>query len=124
MAIYTLLEYWCNVSQHHEQYLCNSSQKFPFYMIQADENTKVHKICKIVVRKTWFVSTLHQNYPCSSSFGGRRGIHGEFGKSLQTFDFLSNFVSLFWPFSRGLMHPKYQSMNHAIKNHPGPDYQP
>ena len=77
---------------------------------------------KVIVRKTWFVSSLHQNYLCSSSFGGRRGIHGEFGKSLQFFDFFSNFVSLFWPFSGGLMHPKYQNMIHAIKNHPGPDY--
>ena len=33
MAIFSLLEYWCSILQHHEQCLHNSSQKLPFYMI-------------------------------------------------------------------------------------------
>ena len=33
IAIYTYLEYWCSILEHHEQYLYNLSQQLPFYLI-------------------------------------------------------------------------------------------
>ena len=79
---------------------------------------------KIIVRKRWFVSTLQQNYPCASSFGGKRRIHSEFGRFLQFLIFWAILKVYFGRFLGSSMHPSYQNMNHVIKYHPGLEYKP
>ena len=73
---------------------------------------------QIIERKTWIVLGLHQNYPCASSFGGKRQI-----VNVANFCNFWFFWAILWvyfdSFLGSLMHPSYQNMNH-----PGLEYKP
>ena len=128
MAIYTQLEYWHSILQHHEQFYIifldgshftwSKLMKIPMHLKYARLTGEYHKkfsfltiyailqylgsisqYCIVIERKTWFELALHQNRSCAANFVGKKWIHNDF--------FFVRFLQLllFWSSSVGLFWP-------------------
>ena len=126
LAIYTQLEYWHSILQHHEQFYIifldgshftwSKLMKIPMHLKYARLTGEYHKkfsfltiyailqylgsisqYCIVIERKTCFELALHQNRPRAANFVGKRWIHNDFGWFLQLLLFWSSSVGLFWP---------------------------